>query len=229
MTPTFEPTVRGRLRVVAVDDDTVIREGLPLLLPGFELVGTFADAESFLAARPSADVVLLDLKLDGTAPGGPLRGVAAVEALSGDHRVLVYTNERRRVVLASCLTGGARGVVHKAESVEALADAITAVAAGKTVITQALTGLAELVERRGALPGLSPRERQVLAGRARGESFRSIAARLYLSDKTAAGYMDQVKDKFAAYLRTHSAADLEYSLGLEPLGLPDQPPDGAAR
>jgi DNA-binding NarL/FixJ family response regulator len=225
VTPSFGSST-PRIRLVAVDDDTVIRQGLPLLLPGFEVVAAFADAESFLAEPPRADVVLLDLKLDGTGPSTLLRGVTAVQAVSATHRVLVYTNERRRTVLASCLTGGAWGVVHKAEPVEALAGAITEVAAGRIVITQALTGLAELVERRGALPGLSPRERQVLAGRARGESFRSIAARLYVSEKTAAGYMDQVKAKFADYLRTHSPADLEYSLGLEPPDLPDRSPDG---
>lgn len=217
-----------RLRVVAVDDDTVIREGLPLLIPGFEVVAVFADVESFLMDPPPTDVVLLDLKLDGTGPGGFMRGVAAVQAVAAAHRVLVYTNERRRIVLASCLTDGARGVVHKAEPVEALASAITEIAEGRIVITQALTGLAELVERRGALPGLSPRERQVLAGRARGESFRSIAARLYVSEKTAAGYMDQVKAKFADYLRTRSPHG-EFKVPRTPFDLHVRGPTGTRR
>ncbi|MEO3780901.1 response regulator transcription factor [Micromonospora sp. B11E3] len=219
----------GRVRVAGVDDDTIIRDGLQLLLPQLDVVATFADAESLLAARPQVDVVLLDLKLDGTGRELSLRGIDAVRAVAAaGHRVLVYTNERRRAVLAACLTVGALGIAHKAEPLDALADAVAQVAAGHIVITQALTGLAEVADRRGRLPALSPRERQVLAGRARGESFRSIAARLYVSEKTAAGYMEQVKAKFAAYLRDHSPADLEYSLGLEPADLPDRYPHDPA-
>jgi len=214
-----------RVRVAGVDDDTVMRDGLRPLLPQLDVVATFADAESLLAARPRVDVVLLDLKLDGTGREHALRGIDAVRAVAAaGYRVLVYTNERRRAVLAACLTVGALGIAHKAEPLDALVDAVTRVAAGQVVITQALTGLAEVADRRGRLPTLSPRERQVLAGRARGESFRSIAARLYVSEKTAAGYMEQVKVKFAAYLRDHSPADLEYSLGLEPADLPDRDP-----
>jgi len=218
-----------RVRVACVDDDTVMRDGLRVLLPRLDVVAAFADVESLLAARPEVDVVLLDLKLDGTGRAPSPRGTDAVRAVvAAGHRVLVYTNERRRAVLAACLTAGASGVVHKAESLDALTGAVTQVAAGRIVITQALTGLAEVADRSGRLPALSPRERQVLAGRARGESFRSIAARLYVSEKTAAGYMEQVKVKFAEYLRDHSAADLEYSLGLEPADLPAHAPRGSA-
>lgn len=215
----------SRLRVAVVDDDTVIRDGLRVLLPGLDVVAAHPDAAAFLRDHPAADVVLLDLTLTGTGRGHGPQGTAAVrEVAAAGHRVLVYTNERRRAVLLGCLAAGARGVVHKAEPLDALADAVARVAGGGIVITQALTGLAELADRRGRLPALSPRERQVLAGRARGESFRSIAARLHVSDKTAAGYMEQVKAKFATYLREHSPADLERALGLEPAGLDDRWP-----
>ncbi|MER6810211.1 LuxR C-terminal-related transcriptional regulator [Spirillospora sp. NPDC000708] len=218
-------TGRRRVRVAAIDDDTLIRDGLRVLVPGLDVVAACRDVAEFLAVRPRAEVVLLDLTLTGTGTGPVLQGPGAVAALAADGwRVLVYTNERRRAVLVACLNAGARGVVHKAEPLPALADAAAEVAAGRIVITQALTGLAELAERRGRLPGLSPREREVLAGRARGESFRAIARRLFITERTACGYMDQVKDKFAAYLREHSAADLERALGLEPVGLSDRDP-----
>ncbi|MEW1995758.1 LuxR C-terminal-related transcriptional regulator [Streptomyces coelicoflavus] len=211
-----------RTRVVAIDDDTVIRDGLPLLLPQLHVVAAFPEADAMLAAAPVADVVLIDLKLAGTGSAPYLQGPHAVRAvvLAG-YRALVYTNEVRRAVLVNCLSAGARGIVHKAEPLAALADAVALVADGQVVITQALTGLVELAERRDQLPGLSPRERQVLAGRARGESFLSIGGRLYISPQTAAGYMDGVKQKFAAYLRDHSPADLEHYLGLEPSDLVD--------
>jgi DNA-binding CsgD family transcriptional regulator len=61
---------------------------------------------------------------------------------------------------------------------------------------------------------LSPRQFDVLRGRAGGESFKSTGARLYIAPKTAEKYMWHVNRRFAAYLRIHSAADLEHLLGV---------------
>lgn len=213
-----EPTIPPhRPRIAAVDDDTVIRRGLPILLERADVVGSYADTAEFLAARPVVDLVVLDLVLTGTGRPGVVQGSAAIRAVTGaGYRVLIYTNERRRAVLVACLAAGAHGVVHKAEPIAALDDAVAAVAAGEIVITQALIGLAELAERRGELPALSARQRQVLSARARGEPFQSIADRLYISRKTAEEYMATVTAKFADFLRDHSAADLERHLGIAP-------------
>lgn len=204
------------LIVAIIDDDTVIRQGLPLLLPELRDPLTYGDVETFLAERPVVDVVLQDLVLTGTGRGRPLQGVAAIRRTAGDDRVLIYTNERRREALAGCLAAGARGVVHKAESLTALRNAITAVAQGEVVITPALVGLAEVVERRGSLPALTARQQAVLSARARGEPFHSIARRLFISKRTAEDHMDVVARKFADYLRSHSPADLERLLALGP-------------
>lgn len=204
------------IRVVSIDDDTVIRKGLPLLLEKAEVVGSFAEVEGFLAAAPEVDVVLLDLVLTGTGKS-VTQGAAAIRAITqAGYPVLIYTNERRRTVLVGCLASGASGVIHKAEAVTELEEAIRAVAHGEIVITQALVGLAELVERRGELSELSPRQRDVLSARARGEKFQSIADRLFISRKTAEGYMAEVNGKFAEFLRNHSPADLERYLGIAP-------------
>lgn len=210
--------------VAVVDDDTVIRQGLTLLSRTL-VVGTYPDVDAFLLDGRTVDVVLLDLGLQGTGTGRGLQGTDAVRVVAdAGHRVLVYTNERRRAVLVRCIANGASGVVHKAEPIEALDGAIRHVAGGGVWITPALTGLAELVERRGGMPVLSTRQRQVLAGRARGETFQSIATRLYITPKTAEEYMSVVTQKFADYLRSHSPADLERLLGLEPPDLADWTP-----
>lgn len=211
------PTV-APIRIATVDDDTVIRDGLPLLLHGVEYGGAFADVHGLLAAQPEVDVVLLDLALRGTGVAAPLQGAAAVRAVSaaGYPRVLIYTNEYRREVLVACLSAGARGVVHKAEPVTVLHEAIASVARGEVVITTALVGLAELAERRGELPTLTLRQRQILSARARGEPFQSIADRLYITRRTAEEHMAVVTAKFAGFLREHSAADLERHLGIGP-------------
>jgi len=204
------------LRVAVVDDNTVIRIGLPLLLPDFQFVGSYSDCESLVGERPAADVLILDLHLSGTGRFGVRQGVDAVRMCAdAGYRVCVYSNERRRHLLVRCLQAGARGVVHKAEPTRALRDAVRRVAAGEVVITPALVGLAELAERREQLPALTARQRAVLSARARGEAFRSIARRLGISERTAQEHWSVVTDKFAGYLRTHSAADLERLLGLD--------------
>lgn len=217
-----------RPAVVVVDDDTVIRDGLPLLLGRVRVVGTFADTDSFLSAHIRADLVLLDLGLQGAGTGHGVGGAEAVRLLArAGHRVLVYSNDRRREVLVHCIANGAVGIVHKAEPIAALEEAVRHVAGDGVWITSALSGLAELAVRRGALPALTSRQREVLAGRARGETFHSIAGRLFITQKTAEEHMAVVTRKFAEYLRTHSPADLERHLGLEPAHLVDWiPPYG---
>jgi DNA-binding NarL/FixJ family response regulator len=211
-----------RIRAAAIDDDTLIREGLRTLASSLDIVAAYPSAEDFLAEPPNVDVVLLDLNLRGTGRIGGLQGGHAVGAIASlPYRVLIYTNERRREVLVGCLAAGARGIVHKAEPIAAVEAAARAVAAGEVVITDAIAGLVELANHRGQLPSLTPRERDVLRGRARGESFTSIGARLFISPKTAQEYMTGVSAKFGDYLRSHSPADLERHLGFAPGDLLD--------
>src|SRR5664279_2021986 len=118
------------LRAAAIDDDTLIREGLGRLTSTLDIVASYATAEAFLDEAPDVEVVLLDLNLGGTGRTGGLQGGSAVAAVARvPYRVLIYTNERRRQVLVGCLAAGALGVVHKAEPLAALEDAAHAVAA----------------------------------------------------------------------------------------------------
>ncbi len=206
-----------RVRVAVVDDDTVIRDGLPVLLTGTDVVARYPDVDAFLADAPNVDVVLLDLTLTGAGTTGVLQGARAVAAVvAAGYRPLIYTNERRRAVLLGVLAAGAAGVAHKAEPMRTLHEQILAVADGQIVITTALVGLAELAERRGELPTLTDRQREILSARARGEPYASIGARLYITVKTAEEHMAVVTNKFAAFLRDHSPADLERQLGIGP-------------
>ena len=208
-------------RVAAIDDDTLIREGLRTLAHGIDIVATFETVEAFLDALPAVDVVLLDLSLAGTGRAGLQGGLAVTAIAAHDYAVLLYTNERRCEVLIGCLAAGARGVVHKAEPITAVEAAVQSVAAGEVVVTDAIAGLVELANHRSAFASLTARERDVLRGRARGESFASIGSRLFITPKTAQEYMANVTGKFGEYLRSHSPADLERLLGFAPGDLLD--------
>jgi DNA-binding NarL/FixJ family response regulator len=90
------------------------------------------------------------------------------------------------------------------QAIDEVLQAIAAVHAGEIVITTALAGLAEVAEHYGELPALTPRQRQVLSRRARGETFQQIACRLGVSRKTAEEHMADVSGKFVEYLRHHA-------------------------
>ena len=215
-------TETERVSAVVVDDTTVVRFGLPLMHQDLDVVATFGNVEDFLVAQPAADVVILDLKLSGPGLRGGRQGVQAVRAVAAaGYQVCLFTDEVRNLVLAQCFRAGAHGVVHKSDGVEDASAAFHAVAAGRTVITQSLVGLAEVLERRGGRPGLTPRQRQVLAARARGERWSDIAGRLFITEGVAREHMGAVTAKFATYLQDASPGDIERHLGLAPGDLLD--------
>ena len=216
-----------RPRVVVVDDETALRDGLPLLLAeAVEVVGVASAIEEFgkpeeldkLSAL-SPDVVVLDLKLNLDHPGAAppvIHGRQAIQLLAArGHRVLLYTNEGRRWVLAACLAAGAGGIAHKREPMIRLIDAIRIVAEGGRVVTTEVAGLADMVLRRVDLPNLPPRQLEVLKARARGESYRAIADRLSLAEKTVEKYISAVLATFTEYLQDHSVTDLARELGID--------------
>jgi DNA-binding NarL/FixJ family response regulator len=211
-----------RLTAAVIDTQTTSRLALPLLLPSIRFTGVYETTDQFLAAAPSAAVVAMDLHLDGLGHRPTHQRFESVSAVAqAGYRVCIYTSERTNVVLVAALVAGAHGVVHKAEPMHDLESALRHVAAGETVITPALGGLAEMAERQHLIPRLTPRQHQILAARARGEKFDSIARRLFISKKVAEEHWAAVASKFGDFLHQHSPADLERLLGLDPGDLLD--------
>lgn len=215
------------IRIAVVEDETLMRAVLQGM-PEFTTTGAYSTVEELLDTRPDADVVILDLWIrPETDLIRPMRGVRAIKNLRDlGYPVLLYTSEQRRLVLVQCLAAGADGVILKYESREALVNAITTVAEGEVVLTTALTGLAELSQRRGQLPSITGIQLEVLRGRARGEPIQDLAKRLHISTRRADKHIAEIKRTFTDYLRlhatdldpeaTHSPAVMEQTLGLGP-------------
>ncbi|MCD9154463.1 hypothetical protein [Aeromicrobium duanguangcaii] len=215
-----------RPRVVVIDDSTVIRGGFATVHPEVEVVATYASVEQFEAAPVACDVVVLDLLLRGPqgAGTGTKQGRAAIRAIRARGLpVCLYTDERRAIVLALCLRAGAHGVVHKSDQPAVTVGAIEDVRAGNVVVTQSLVGLTELLDRRGAPLDLSPRQRQVISGRARGRHWADIAGELYITEDTAREHYRAACAKLRSYLRHTSPGDIERAVGLAPGDVLDEP------
>ena len=205
------------VRACVVDDATPVRESLIAIMPRLLDVGRFATVEELLASGIEADVVVLDLHLVNSSQPQVRQGLAAVRAVAhAGHRVCVYSQEERRFVLAACLAAGAAGVVSKWVPLADAEEAFCEVAADGVVVPTELMGLLETLVRRRSITVLGPRQRDVLAGRARGLSYAQLSRRLHVGESTLRGYWRDVSHQLSAYLQQTTAADLESALGLAP-------------
>lgn len=199
------------IRVVVVDDHTLMRQGLVGLLdedPDLVVVGQAGDASSALdiieETRP--DVVLMDVGLPGVSG---LELTVRVKRIVPDIRVLVLTMYEREDYLFEALQAGASGYVLKGADIQDLLTAVRTVARGETYVYQSLTGklVADYLSRieggadRKDYDGLSKREREVLALIAEGLTTSQIAERLYLSPHTVQTHRDHVMTKLDLHSR----------------------------
>jgi DNA-binding NarL/FixJ family response regulator len=198
------------LRVVVVDDHPMFRHGLRTLLEDLDVdvVAEAADGEDGVAEvlRHRPDVVLMDLQMPR------MTGIEACARLARDApdvHVLVLTMVAEDGALFAALKAGARGYLLKGAGREEIARTLAAVAAGQAVLD------AEVVARLHAFfaaggesaqpfPGLSDRERDVLALMAAGAGNADIARRLFLSDKTVRNYVSVIFSKLGVQTRAEA-------------------------
>ena len=200
----------GALRVLVVDDQQLLRRGLVMLfgtVEGVDVVAQAAHGAEALAVlrAEEVDVVLADAKMP------VMDGIELVRRCVREHPglpVLVLTTFDEPDVVRGAVAAGAAGFLLKDTSIEALAEAVRAVAAGGLVIDPRVARLAlapsrdERDEGNGppALALLTPTEREVAALVAEGLSNQAIAARMVLAEGT-------VKNHVSALLRKLRAAD----------------------
>ncbi len=197
------------LRVVMIDDHEIVRNGLKHILDGdpeFAVVGEADDGPSGLAAveatRP--DVVLLDVRLPSLSGSEVCRLIA--ERVP-ETRILVLSAFGDDHLVYQCLVAGAAGYVLKDIVHFDLKKSLKAVARGESVIDPRVA--AAVVERLRA-PGdqpshnLSPHQFSVLQLMSQGFSNREIADRLFLSENTVKGYVQEVLRRLSAKNRVEA-------------------------
>ena len=129
------------IRVVLVDDQTLVRQGIRSLLElagDIAIVAEAADGEDGVAviARERPDVVLLDVRMPRKGGLDVLRELQAAHALPPTILLTTFDDDE---ALIEAVKTGARGYLLKDVSLEQLTEAIRAVAAGGTVIRPAIT------------------------------------------------------------------------------------------
>ncbi len=199
----------GKIKLLLVDDHSILRAGLRLLLnsqPDMEVVGEAGDGVEALrlAEETRPDVVIMDLTMPGE---GGIEATRRIRQAVPEAKVLVLTMHDDGAYLRAALAAGAAGFVVKQAADTELLSAIRAVSSGRTVVFSGLTcDPAELLGRpdggsREGLALLSEREKEVLRLLALGYTNHEIAELLFISVKTVESHKSRIMEKLGCTRR----------------------------
>ncbi|WP_411078777.1 response regulator [Streptomyces sp. cmx-18-6] len=192
------------MRIVIAEDNTLLREGMVLLLTSndHEVVATCAAGPEILPAlrehRP--DVAVLDVRLPPSFRDEGLRAALAARDEFPGLPILVLSQYVEQTYAAELLAGGARGVGYllkdRVGRVEQFLEALERITSGGTALDPEV--VTEILSRKAAerpLRGLTPREYEVLGMMAQGLANGAIAERMVITERAVSKHIRGVFDK----------------------------------
>jgi DNA-binding NarL/FixJ family response regulator len=211
--------VTGRIRVLLVDDDALVRAGLRMMLAGTPRIEVVGEAEDGRGVLPAVDlhhpdVVLMDIRMPH------LDGIAATRLLRTQPRppaVLVLTTFDADELVMRALQAGAAGFLLKDSAPADIVRAIEAVHAGDGTLSPAIArrlialvagdygAAARQEQARRRLASLTAREREVALAVGQGHSNSEIARQLQMSVATVKAHVSQLLTKLNAPNRVQIA------------------------
>jgi two-component system, NarL family, response regulator NreC len=202
---------QGKIGVLLVDDHSILRGGLKLLINSqydMQVLGDTGSGKEALrlCGLLSPDIILLDITL---TEGSGLDFIHELRACKSKVKVLVLTMHEEEAYLSEAMRLGASGyILKKAADVE-LISAIRAVYRGEMVVDPAMTPLilskiygGSRKERNIPVTELTPRELEVLKLVALGHTNRQIAEHMVISTKTVESHKANIKEKLNIHKRS---------------------------
>ncbi len=202
----------SRVRLLLADDHRMFRQGLRELIERktkFEVVGEARTGREVLdqvdKLRP--DIILLDIQMP------ELDGISVARQLAASHpeiKIIMLTMYRQDQHLIDAIKAGVKGYLLKDADAEELLSVIQRVEQGESALDPSLTArVFEAVRRPTAMPGmvepLTERELDILRLVAAGHDNRTIAAQLYLAEKTVGNRLSEIFQKLNVTNRTQAA------------------------
>lgn len=198
------------IRILLVDDHTLLRAGLKALLNAEDDIAVVGEASSGEEALERVsilkpDVVVMDLSMPG------IGGLEATRQITQDHaaQVLVLTMHPEDEYLLAVLEAGGSGYVRKTSADQDLIRAIRAIARGEVFLYPSAAKIllqGYKVKREASehdpLEKLTERERDVMAMTAEGFSSSEIGAKLFISPKTVDTYRSRIMEKLGLHHRS---------------------------
>ncbi len=204
------------IRVLIVDDHSIVREGLRLIFEttdDIKVIGEAADgAEALdLVDKHQPDVVLMDLRMPG------MDGLTAIEHLQRDHAqvaVVILTTFNEDELMLRGLQAGAKGFLLKDTSRDTLLTTIRMAAKGESLLGAdvMMRLMAQLQVEKSAAPApatdnpLTEREMQTLRAVASGETNKGIARQLGITERTVKAHLTSVYNKLGVDSRAAAIA-----------------------
>jgi two-component system, NarL family, response regulator DegU len=202
-----------KIKVLAVDDHRLVREGLTNLLrihPDIEVVGEASDGDEAVAKARSLDpdVILMDISMPG------MNGITATKLIKKEMpriKIIMLTMLDQEGYVYEAVKSGATGYLLKNTGLEDLVKAIKEVLKGGATLhaeaqAQLLKEYVFMARKNQDTYGLSDREIEVLQLLADGMSNKEIAGNLFISTQTVKTHIAHIFDKLGVSDRTEAVA-----------------------
>ena len=199
----------NKIKILIVDDHTVLRDGIRALLSlhdDIEIVGEAAEGKEAIekVRELSPDVVIMDIAMPGM---DGLEATRRIRKKNRDVKVLILSQYDNREYILSCIKAGTSGYLPKRALGSELVSAIRSVYKGDSFLypTAATALIEDYLNRPGGedpYERLTAREREILKLIAEGHTSREIAEMLFLSLKTVLGHRAKVMEKLDLHNRT---------------------------
>ena len=196
------------IRVMIVDDHSVVRQGLTMFLSlddAIEIVGEAENGEEALALAQELqpDVVLMDLLMP------KMDGITAIKQMRRDQpdiEIIALTSVLEDASVVGAVKAGAVGYLLKDTKADALCQAIHAAAAGQVQLSpEAAARLVREVKLPDTPENLTERETDVLRLIGKGLSNKEIAHELGIGEKTVKTHVSAILNKLGVLSRTQAA------------------------